>query len=653
MDFELIVYYFADGTKGKILFNISDGVHVLHKILFQITTRPVQIKIDRKRNLDVFPFLRKPITRYFLLSSCSDPNREIRYEIQTMPTMGRIVMDTGDSHHQIIKEFTQKDINNSLIYYEHTHPFANLYSNDLFMFDVVATLAKPLRGVIFHIEISVSSGGLEKYIHIPRLEVEEGGKTQLKLNLSGVIHYLEAHSDLKNPHIEAKIVSPEHGFLEPNNSKYSLSQLQNGSIYYQHDHSDTTRDSIDMYIYLVPDRIPLCNISVPVTVIPINDQEFKLITSSPSISVVQGENHVITKNDLLTEDADTGPEEIIYAIISGPSQGKILMLHKGKKIEEASSVNKFTQADINNGHIIYEHTGLLQRTNFYFRVGDGKFAPVYTLFNIIVLPIILNISSSAPAYLQQGLNVVTLSKEQIHLTTNVRKSKITYNITRMPLHGKIYLNDNTPTGFTHLDLESNKVLYMQSDMTTSSDAFEIIASVPYMMASLAIEIKIIVQPFMTVGNLKVDTYDKSKITINTLDATLLAKLTGSNPVYNITQKPRFGKIKKIIRSSGEHRNAREREVGNFTHEDIKSGVIYFVPKKVTSDFVEIDDALKFTLAASIFQPANGEVKILLRRKSRDGLPGPNDPESHEGIPVCIYYLNTTSLVCHSVITRVS
>lgn len=585
----------------------------------------------------MFPLLKKPITSDILFSTCPDLNREIRYEVRTLPTLGRILLDTGDNHHRTIKEFTQKDINNSVVYYEHTHPFSDLYTNDSFKFDVIATLAKPVIGMIFNIEISVSSGGLAKYIHIPKLEVEEGGHTDVRLNLTGVINFLEAHAGLRQPLVEAQMFQPRHGALQPYIASYTQSQLQNGALSYRHDHSDSLNDSIKASVFLIPDYVLLCNISLPIRIIPINDQPFKLLTDTPQISVVQGENYTITQKDLLTEDLDTPSTDIVYEIISGPTQGRILFLPEVGVANEASSINKFTQDDVNKGKIVYEHSGLLQTTTFYFRVWDGKFKPTYTVFNILVLPIVLNVSTGAPVYLQQGSNVVSLSKEQVHLTTNVRRGKVNYNITRQPSHGMVYVRDNPTSAFTHRDLETNNVMYMQNDMTTANDSFEIIASVPPMTTSIPVEVFIIVQPFMTIGNLKVGTSDKSKITLSTLDATLLAKLTGSNPTYTITQRPRYGKIKKIIRSSGEHRNAREREVNSFTHEDIKSGVIYFVPKKVTSDIKEIEDMLKFMLAASIFQPAIGETKIFLVKRSKDGLPGPNDPESHEGIQVCFSF----------------
>lgn len=403
---------------------------------------------------------------------------------------------------------------------------------------------------------------------------------------------------------------------------------------YEHDNSDTLSDKIDMALYLLPEYVLLCNVTIPIHIVPINDQPFRLLTDTPQIQVVQGENYTLTKNDLLTEDADTSPTGISYDIISGPTQGRIIMVDRNQTIDDAASINKFTQDDINNGRVIYEHSGILQTATFYFRVWDGQFKPTYTVFTIDVIPVIINATSLHPIYLQQGSNVATVSTEQIHIETNAKKSKVCYNITRQPSFGMVYVGRNPVTHFTHKDLMDKVVIYMQNDMTTANDTFELIAYVHNSNATKPFLIDVIVQPLMTLNHLKIES-DKSKITLKAMDATGLAKLTASDPVYTILKTPKYGSIKKIIRSSGEKTSAREREVAYFTHEDVKAGVIYFVTKKKVSDLNGYEDSFRFLLAATIFQPAVGEVKIFIGNKQKKNLPGPNDPESHEGVPVSV------------------
>lgn len=619
-----------------MIFNVTDGLHELSKITFLISTKSVSLKITRKQKLRVFPLMREPLSNIILMSKCSDPTRNIIYKVERAPTLGRLIVMNGENYHRSAKQFTQQDVNKSRVYYEHTHPFSDLQTNDSFVFTVEAPFAKALTEQTFNIEISVSSGGLAKYVHIPRIEVQEGGKVAIKVNVSDVIGYLETQSGVRQPQIEAQWSRPLHGELKPFLSSLTQSQLESGVVNYEHDDSDTLQDKIEMAIFLLPDYVLLCNVTIPIHVIPVNDQPFRLLTDTPQIQVVQGENYTITKRDLLTEDADTGPTGIVYDIISGPTQGRIVMLDKNRTIDEAQSINKFTQEDVNNGRVIYEHSGMLQTATFYFRVWDGQFKPTYTVFTIDVIPVILNATSSHPIHLQQGSNVATVTTDQIYIETNAQNTKVWYNITRQPIYGMIYVGRNPVTYFSHKDLMEKVVIYMQNDMTTASDSFDLIAYVHHSNGTIPFTIEVIVQPLMNLAELKVEG-DKTKITLSTMDASGLAKLTASDPIYTLLRKPRYGVLKKIIRSSGEKTSAREREVAYFTHEDIKAGVIYYVAKKKISDLNGMMDSFRFLLASTIFQPAADDVKIFIGNNQKKNLPGPNDPESHEGVPVSIYF----------------
>lgn len=623
--------FFLGGSKGKMIFNVTDGLHELSKITFLITTKPVSLKLIRKQNLRVFPLMKEPLTNFVLMSKCSDSSRSITYNVDRAPTLGRLIILNDENHHRSIQQFTQKDLNDSLVYYEHTHPFSDLYANDSFIFSIEAKLAKTIADQIFNIDISVSSGGLAKYIYVPPIKVDEGGKVPIHVNVTNVVAYLETQAGLRQPKVEAQWSRPVHGVLEPHISSLTQVQLESGVIHYQHDHSDTLEDKIEMALFLLPDYVLLCNATIMIHINPINDQPFRLLTDTPQIQVVQGENYTLTRHDLLTEDADTAPKDILYDVISGPTQGRIIMLDQNQPINHVQSINKFTQEDINNEIVVYEHSGVLQTATFYFRVWDGKFKPTYTVFTIDVLPVNINATSMLPIYLQQGSNVATITTDQIYIDTNAKKSKVWYNITRQPTHGMVYVGRNPVTYFSHKNLEDKIVIYTQNDMTTANDSFDIIAYVNSSNSTKPFTIDVIVQPFMALGDLEV--IDKTRITLQTMDATALATLTTSDPVYTIIQKPRYGSIKKIIRSSGERTSARVREVAMFTHEDVKAGVIYYVTKKMTNDLNGIEDSFKFILTANIFQPAVGEVKIFIGNRLKKNLPGPNDPESHEGVLV--------------------
>lgn len=409
--------------------------------------------------------------------------------------------------------------------------------------------------------------------------------------------------------------------------------MDSGQVRYQHDHSDTLHDELKISIYLEPGEVLLCNITLPVNIKPINDQPFRLVTQAPHATVVQGQQKQITKDDLLTEDDDTRPEEIVYDVISGPGQGALLL--------NGNISVRFTQADINAGKLVYEHSGPLQPVSFYFRVWDGKFNPAYTVFNMAIIPVTLNVTVANPVLLQQGSSVAAVTSNTFNVVTNGKEENIIYNITTPPRHGTVYVDDVPALSFKHTDLNGRRVMYMQTDMTTHSDSFQLSAysSLPAQNSPTVSDlwVNVSVEPLLKIGQFIPLAGVKNQLTTDILDAASLAKLTGSDPIYKILKRPRFGRIKKIIRSSGERRTVKEKEIMRFTHEEIRSGVIYYVARRV-SDTVR--DGFPFLLAASIFQPAVGELRFDLIGElatppttfipQRPRLPGPKAPVGHEG-----------------------
>jgi hypothetical protein len=92
-----------------------------------------------------------------------------------------------------------------------------------------------------HIDISVSSGGLDQFLDVVPLNVEEGGVAVVHLNTSGVVSFLEAHADMETaPVILMQLLaSPEHGELRVLNDKnmttVTQQQLDAGEVGSQSD----------------------------------------------------------------------------------------------------------------------------------------------------------------------------------------------------------------------------------------------------------------------------------------------------------------------------------------------------------------------------------------------------------------------------------
>jgi chondroitin sulfate proteoglycan 4 len=409
---------------------------------------------------------------------------------------------------------------------------------------------------------------------------------------------------------------------------FTQRQLDSSEITYQHDHSDTESDEIMFSLILQgsdheEEGLQLYNGTITITVRPINDQPFSLQTHAPNISVVQGQSRAISPAELNTIDLDTPPQHIIYDVISGPSQGRLVLVYRQEKngttVERVETAGRFSQEDINTGKLIYEHTGTLQPASFYFRVSDGQFNPVYTVFNIQILKLNLTSVSKKDIPIQQGSSVTFVTNEHLDILTNGQREKVKYNVTHEPRHGKIYLRDVAVQTFGQNDVDHRHVMYMQTDMTTSTDTFAVIGWLPGTdVTSREHHLNVTVEPLLLRGNFTAIAGTKNQLGLGVLDATPLAKLTNSNPTYEVIKKPRLGRIKKIIRitTSGEgNRETRERErdVGKFSHEEIKSGVIYYVARRGV-EASGAEESVILLLSGSIFQPAQLELRFPVRHE---------------------------------------
>ncbi|EZA55503.1 Chondroitin sulfate proteoglycan [Ooceraea biroi] len=633
-----VVFTHTNGSDGEFNFVLSDGVHTTESYTVLVTTKPVHLNIEYNMPLNVFPLTRKLISDKLLLTTCSDEAREIRYTVRNGPHLGKVIMETSEGVWLEVERFTQRDINNSKVIYEHTKQFMDLTANDSFTFDVETHFAGTLTNQVFQIDISVSSGGLDRYVSAKNVRVVEGGSAHVIMNISGIISFLQTNAGSKNPAVLSRLVhQPSHGHVmllpDMNVTTFTQPQIEGGKIAYFHDHSDTLEDRIQFSLYLTG-HVLLCNTSVRVIIEPVNDEPFRLITDQPFMTVVQNQNQTVTRDNLLTTDPDTPPEEIRYDVITGPTFGRLLLLPFNQNTSEVHQVNKFTQYDIDSNRVIYEHNGPMQAASFYFRVWDGRFNPDYRVFNIHVLPIRLNVTVPGPLSLQQGSNVALITENDVKLDTNARQDLVTYEITTHPKHGVLYVRDSAAATFKQTDMLSKSVMFMQTDMMASNDSLELSARLSgFVQQHIRVEIKVV--PLMIMNPMMVLAGEKNRITLQHLDATPLAELTTSYPLYTIVKKPKFAKIKRIIRSSsssGEKRGMREREVARFSHQEIISGVIYLVCRKIPS-IDGVADSFSFILAASIFQPAVGDFKFRIKLNMDDDnitLGGPMDPVGHEG-----------------------
>lgn len=253
------VYFMHDANsrKNELSFVVTDGLFNTSLQLLNIEIKPIEILVEHNENLHVFPHTKKQILRDHLHFKCSDEDREIRYNVTVTPTLGRIVNEyLGNGATKEVTEFTQNDVDNGHIFYEHTAVIMEFRINDSFFFDVVAERSDHLLDQKFNIEISVSSGGLLRFLPVSKLIVDEGQSTPIRLDFSKILDYLKTRAGISNPELFIEgVQKPAHGYIGLGNEfkpmqRYHHSDFTTKKVYYVHDHTDTLEDTILMGVYL-------------------------------------------------------------------------------------------------------------------------------------------------------------------------------------------------------------------------------------------------------------------------------------------------------------------------------------------------------------------------------------------------------------------
>jgi len=131
-------------------------------------------------------------------------------------------------------------------------------------------------------------------------------------------------------------------------------QIQSLKVVYEHDGSDTLFDNFT--VIARHHQLPATDFrSLPhdviVTVQPINDQPPRLISVTP-LEAWSGDVTPLNRKSLSAEDADSGPEALLFVVTHGPTNG-----HLAKVDRQWKPISNFTQLDINRELIVFVHGG--------------------------------------------------------------------------------------------------------------------------------------------------------------------------------------------------------------------------------------------------------------------------------------------------------
>ncbi|XP_072547608.1 FRAS1-related extracellular matrix protein 2b [Salminus brasiliensis] len=431
-------------------------------------------------------FFRKKFLRYTDLDS---EDRDLKYTITRPPTdtdenspgiLGTIVLT--ESPNTEITEFTQAQINHHKIAYK---------PPDL-------ELGITPHVVQFHYTVEDTAGNsadgtftifLQPVDNKPP-QITNTGFTVLERG-THVITRSELHTT--DPDTDSSKISftlsqpPLHGQVQytftvlTKGGSFSLDDIFSGKISYVHNGDESTND---LFQIDVSDGIHVVTITIRITVKPVDDE-------APTISLPEGtigsyidvlENGAteITTNVIQGRDEDTDDLRLTFIVEDPPVFGEILV--------NGVPSNRFTQADIISGLVVYAHTsgevGLTTKEDFFnltltdmsdeWTVGGNKIKGVRV--QVTILPI----DSQAPEVFvgpqfsvvegeKNAIQILHISADDVDtpnddlLCTIIVQSTSGYLENISPAPGSEKSRSGTAiSAFTIKDIKQNHIYYVQS-----------------------------------------------------------------------------------------------------------------------------------------------------------------------------------------------
>ena len=583
------------------------------------------MKLNVNLQLDAYPNTVQPITSAHLLAATNDPNQSkpIIFTLTSKPQYGTVVtMVDGESLE--VTSFTQKEINNSEIFYDHGDTFSGWNQNDSFSFSVNTLYADPLLEKMFEIRVSygnLNSENKNQLIKTHPVDLDEGGEMIIAKNNLDVSQFVRNLERL-GKHVSLTYSlkdSPKHGEILYRNKKlakhkrFGQRDINFHRLIYKHDDSDTVFDTFNLTLHLRiegqsednEEKETTFTLVMNVTIHPVNDEEFNFVTTDPGIRIIQGFSKVIDNSILKTVDKDTGPEYLQYTIIRGPSNGIISYVEF-----PTIPLRKFTQKDINDNKVMFTHDGSTKSGTFHFKVTDGVFRPYYEAFSIFVEQIYMNITQNSTVFLLQSETTVPITHINLNTSTNGLRDNVTYLISTTPKFGKIMLKSKEVLSFTQSQIDQNLVSYVQTDLSSGSDSFS--CNLYYRSTDIRFENRLVniqVKPYVELGPIEAAVGERVALTLLSMDASKLSEVTADNPDYKVTMGPYYGRIvrktysKRQVYHEMSRRGSSFKETDEFSHEDVVYMKVFY--EAFNEHIIEKEDNFTFLLTAFSVQPAQG------------------------------------------------
>ncbi|OCT97312.1 hypothetical protein XELAEV_18009537mg [Xenopus laevis] len=574
-----------------------------------------------------------PISSSLLDLQDDDNPQDVVLTVLESPRNGQLVILPGKSS---AHKFRLDDIRNGIIHYVHDGSDSH---SDVILFQ--ASDGYHFLNILFHVEVTEkTSKGLQLVLNSP-VWVPEGGILQMSNKL------LQARApDSTNSEINYTIINehprfgdvfllvpmpadgPANGWqrlpdgrVATQTSSFTQQDINDGLVWYIQSGSHSQgRDSFTFQISSAASQIPQDSHVFSIGIVP-NHPGAPQLSPGSSLHMTAFEDRltVIGSHYLSFVDAESPSEKIVYNVTVPLRPNEGTLEHKERPL---SSVPYFTQADINQGKIIYQppraathlseiaefsFAGLPESVRFFFTVSYGEFTTAEMPFTIHLLssghqPPVFQLKSPSLEVTQGGRAPIGV---QLAVTdTYTAPEDLFYQLVEPPRHGLLIKSEagipdplNPGDTFTYEDVNRNVLHYVHDGSISTEDSIGI-AAINGITSSTTI-VRVIVSPAndngprlfpgsllaITVASRKSVTIRRANLAYmdnNSPDSSIRIQLV-SLPMYGILTKAKSGQSAEELS-----------EFSSFSMEDINNGNIKYTTI-IESDSQTITDIFHFTV----------------------------------------------------------
>ncbi|XP_041644401.1 extracellular matrix protein FRAS1 [Cheilinus undulatus] len=558
------------------------------------------------------------ITKSILQIDDPDNPADVLVMVLDPPRHGRLTRLHGD---RALSRFKLEDLSREQIQYQHDGTDEGRDETVLQVND-----GHTYRNILLHIHVNHKASDSPHVLSVPMTWVREGGmvrldKKYLQSDIRGVsaenILYTIQSAEGYPKHGEVVLVSmladgpPEgwrpsltadRGFTATNS--FTQQDVNDGSVWYRHIGPGMDGDSFMFQVST--DSAPLLQSDAQTFTVGVLPQipGFPQLAPDCDLQITALEDRVteITPAALSFIDSETPDEKLVYNITKAlpPRHGTI------EHVDRAyTPVKLFTQADVNNGKIIYRppaapshlqelyqysFTGLPESLSVYFTVSDGEHTTPELDFAVLLLsnhqqpPIfqvldpLLEVSVGGQA---------SIGGQQLAVSdADTAPDELEFELVEAPIHGELLKTEgserismNNGDTFTFADITRNVLLYRHGGLSTQEDAITFSVSDGISMATTVVQVVVLGRggdgpQRDPAASLSVEVGEKSSTVIR---RSHLAYTDDSSPDDQIriqlVSVPMYGVLRRSL--SGQE-SEELREYSSFNMEDVNKRRIRYV-----------------------------------------------------------------------------